>query len=158
LNLLNIQQLESVDTLFTLLSFGLKYLIKPIRADLKNFYFIYYEILVHKNKFIRKFACQSFSYVLRKSDLNVDMIHLLLQPALEGRSGDVEMAESGDSSRVESALESQAPVLDIYGMADMLFEVIYGSSSTLHSKFQEVVGSLLSHFNADSSRLCPVQT
>jgi hypothetical protein len=53
---IDISNIELVDKIFTLLSFGVKYLARSIKEDLETFYGIYSEILAHKNKFVRKFA------------------------------------------------------------------------------------------------------
>lgn len=55
-----------MDAVFSMLSFSFKYLIKPLKEDLVRFYTVFVELLLHKNKFVRKFSAQSFSYVLRK--------------------------------------------------------------------------------------------
>ena len=59
------------------ISFGVKYLSKPIKEDISNFYASYSELLVHKNKFLRKFASQSLSYVLRKINFNQTVIAMV---------------------------------------------------------------------------------
>ncbi len=53
---LDISNVTLVDKIFTLLSFGVKYLTKYIKDDLRNFYETYSEMLAHRNKFVRKFA------------------------------------------------------------------------------------------------------
>lgn len=58
--------LQLMDAVFSLFSFAFKYLLQPLKNDIENFYGVYSELLKHKNKFIRKFAAQAFSYVLRK--------------------------------------------------------------------------------------------
>lgn len=128
LKMLDIQNLETVDTFFTLLSFALKYLLKDIRADLKNFFGVYFELVAHRNRFIRKFACQSFAYVLRKVEITQDFIALLFDPV---------------QSEHFSEGEEQIVNYRLFGLADMLFEVIYGASESLHSKFDEIIGAVL---------------
>ena len=63
---LDIDDLVLMDSVFSLFSFAFKYLLNPLRQDLANFYPLYVELLSHKNRYIRKFAAQAFSYVLRK--------------------------------------------------------------------------------------------
>lgn len=53
---LDISNVGIIDKIFTLLSFGVKYLTKSIKDDIVNFYSTYSEIISHKNKFVRKFA------------------------------------------------------------------------------------------------------
>ena len=48
--------LDSLDKIFSLLSFCLKYLIKSIRENLKTVFGVYSELLKHKSKYIRKFT------------------------------------------------------------------------------------------------------
>jgi hypothetical protein len=69
-----------LDRVFTMISFAIKYLTKAIKDDIENFYNTYFELLIHKNKFIRKFAAQSFCYVIRKLDFNEKLLNLLIEP------------------------------------------------------------------------------
>lgn len=54
--LIDIENVVLVDKVFTLISFGIKYLLKDIKSDLQRFYFVYFEILNNKNKNVRRFA------------------------------------------------------------------------------------------------------
>ena len=47
ISIINVQSLQLLDHVFTLFSFSFKYLLKPIRDDIQNFYTIYQELLVH---------------------------------------------------------------------------------------------------------------
>jgi hypothetical protein len=62
-----------------MISFGIKYLLKPIKEDIQNFYSVYSELLVSKNKYVRKFAAQSFSYVIRKVKFNEKLYKLIIK-------------------------------------------------------------------------------
>ena len=89
ITLIDVQNVQLLDKIFTLFSFSFKYLIKEIRADIKNFYELFGHLLMHKNKHLRKFAAQSFSYVLRKSTINFQMLKLIFKPlSLIGSSSD----------------------------------------------------------------------
>ena len=39
--IIDVQNIQLIDKVFTLFSFSFKYLLKPIREDIKNFYHIY---------------------------------------------------------------------------------------------------------------------
>lgn len=118
ISVLDCSNLPLLDAVFSLLSFSFKYLLNPLRDDLKNFYSVYVELLLHKNKFVRKFAAQSFSYVLRKVKFTTELTHMLC------------------------AVTSENEVL---GLVDLLFEVCSGETDSLHSKAPEVLASLLEH-------------
>ena len=77
------KNLPLLDKVFQLLSFSFKYLIKPIKANIKSVYSVYFELLQHKNRFIRKFTAQSFSFVLRKLTFNSETINMILKPIIE---------------------------------------------------------------------------
>ena len=77
---LDIRNVDLLDKTFTLISFGVKYLSKSIKADFGRFYDVYSELLIHRNRFVRKFASQSLSYVIRKVDVNSHLLDLLLSP------------------------------------------------------------------------------
>lgn len=66
INLLDAENLQTMDKVFQLLSFAFKFLIKPIRENIRDVFSVYIVLLEHKNRFIRKFSAQSFSFVLRK--------------------------------------------------------------------------------------------
>ena len=40
---------------------------------------MYFELLIHKNRFIRKFASQSISFVLRNLKFSEDLVELLFK-------------------------------------------------------------------------------
>jgi hypothetical protein len=65
-NAIDIENLDLLDKIFSLLSFAMKYLLKQIKDDIVNVYDVYFELIRHKNKYVRKFASQSLCYVLRK--------------------------------------------------------------------------------------------
>lgn len=56
IGVLDITNVALMDKIFTLLSFGVKYLTRSIKEDINSFYSAYIELLAHKNKFVRKFA------------------------------------------------------------------------------------------------------
>ena len=66
INLLDAENLQTMDKVFQLLSFAFKFLIKPIRENIRDVFSVYIVLLEHRNRFIRKFSAQSFSFVLRK--------------------------------------------------------------------------------------------
>ena len=104
--------------MFSFLSFSFKYLLKPIKEDIFNVYNVYSELLKHKNRFVRKFAAQSFSYVLRKVAFTPEMTLMLFK----------------DVNSDQEAL----------GTCELLFEVVNGGSlDGLHSKSEEVLKAIL---------------
>jgi U3 small nucleolar RNA-associated protein 20 len=82
LNALDITNVQLLDKVFTLLSFAVKYLTKSIKDDLEGFYSQYVELLAHKNRFVRKFAAQSFCYVIRKLNFDEKLLTVLLKPVI----------------------------------------------------------------------------
>lgn len=74
ISVLDCTDLQLMDAVFSMLSFSFKYLIKPLKEDLTRFYTVYSELLMHKSKFVRKFAAQSFSYVLRKVKFTPELV------------------------------------------------------------------------------------
>lgn len=121
IGILDCSNLPLLDAVFSLLSFSFKYLLNPIREDLKNFYSIFVELLLHRNKFVRKFASQSFSYVLRKVKFSHELIKILCDEVSSEHS--------------------------VMGLVDLLFEVCNGETDSLHSKAPEVLSHLLEHNN-----------
>jgi hypothetical protein len=69
--MIDIRNLELVESLFTVLAYGLKYLFRCILNDFENFFEIYLNnLFCHRNKNIRKFSTESLSYILKKIKLN----------------------------------------------------------------------------------------
>ena len=115
--------LPLMDKVFQLLSFSFKYLIKPIKANIASVYSVYFELLQHKNRFIRKFTAQSFSYVLRKLNCDQAAISMLVAPLLEEGAANMDDRASG--------------------LSELLFEVVSGHGEDLHSKGRSVLSELL---------------
>jgi hypothetical protein len=66
-------------------TYSIKFLIKPIMEDLNSFYSIYFQLILSKNKHIRRFACESFAYIMHKiSHNNVipTITDIILRPLL----------------------------------------------------------------------------
>ena len=124
INALDISNVTLLDKVFTLLSFAVKYITKSIKEDLENFYSAYVELLGHKNKFVRKFAAQSFCYVIRKISFDERLLSTILKPIF---------ASSEDKTLFDK----------IVGISELLFEVIYGASEGLHSRAKECLEQLL---------------
>jgi hypothetical protein len=66
-----------LDQVFSLLSFCFKYLVKSIRDNLSDVYLVYSELIHAKNTWVRKFAAQSLSYVLRKVAFTKELMTML---------------------------------------------------------------------------------
>jgi U3 small nucleolar RNA-associated protein 20 len=121
---IDIENLDLLDKIFSLLSFAMKYLLKQIKDDIVNVYDVYFELIRHKNKYVRKFASQSLCYVLRKVSFDQTLIEMLLAP----------MVADEDSTTIYEQKHA------IYGMSDLLFEVVSGQNNELHSKARSVIG------------------
>ena len=93
----------------------MKYLLKQIRSDVKNFWELFSVLLAHKNKHLRHFAAQSFSHILRKITIDQGLIEIIQSP----------MADCPE------------------GLSDLWFEVMYGASQELHSKSAEILEQIL---------------
>jgi len=125
ISIIDVQNIGVMESIFTLFSYSFKYLLKSIRADIKCFYDVFQEVLVHKNRHLRHFASQCFSYVLKKMTLDGEAVEMILQPLMESTAGPF------------------AIVHVLQGVSDVLLEVMYGASEDLHSKATEVLSVLL---------------
>ena len=56
IEVIDVDDLITMEKIFQLLSFAFKYLIKPIKENIKDVFSIYIVLLEHKNRFIRKFS------------------------------------------------------------------------------------------------------
>ena len=123
LEVLDADNLLTMDKVFQLLSFAFKYLIKPIKENIRAVFSVYIVLLEHKNRFIRKFSAQSFSYVLRKvTPLSEDFVDFMLT-----------FLDKVENTRGDRA----------NGLAELFFEVVSGHGDELHSKGETVLGELL---------------
>lgn len=77
---------------------------------------MYVELLLHKSKFVRKFAAQSFSYVLRKVKFTPELVQMVCTVTSDN---------------------------EVLGVCDLLYEVCSGESDALHSKALEVLEGVL---------------
>jgi hypothetical protein len=125
INAIDNQDLPLLDKIFSLLSMAFKFLLKQIKEDINNVYLVLFELIRHQNKFVRKFASQSLSYVIRKLPIDQALNKLILSPLIE---------ENADKVEVKNA---------IYGTSDLYYEVISGQGDDLHSKARPVLAELL---------------
>ena len=77
---LDVQNLVLIDKVFTLFSFCMKFLSKNIKEDFSNFYNVFQEMVIHKNRHLRKFSAQSLCYVLRKLEISKETLTTLMRP------------------------------------------------------------------------------
>ena len=120
--MLDAENLDMMEKVFQLLSFSFKYLIKPIKENIRAVFSVYIMLLEHKNRFIRKFSAQSFSYALRKISIDREFVNFM----------------------VSLLDEESAPVADrINGIAELVFEVVSGHGDELHSKGESVLAEIL---------------
>ncbi|XP_074554208.1 small subunit processome component 20 homolog [Halichoeres trimaculatus] len=65
-SLLDTKDTEILEWAFTCLSYLYKYLWRVMVKDMQNIYSLYSTLLAHKKEHIRKFAAESFSFLMRK--------------------------------------------------------------------------------------------
>ncbi|KAM8739679.1 small subunit processome component 20 homolog [Acanthopagrus schlegelii] len=76
-SLLDTKDTELLEWAFTCLSYLYKYLWRLMVKDMSNIYSLYSTLLAHKKEHIRKFAAESFSFLMRKvSDLDALLNHV----------------------------------------------------------------------------------
>ena len=132
IKVLDAENLETMDKIFQLLSFAFKFLIKPIRENINAVFSVYIMLLEHKSRFVRKFSAQSFSYVLRKIDIDEAFVSFTL-----------------------GFLDTDENVNDrINGLSDLLFEVISGHGDELHSKGMSMLQEFLKTEKVSTSLSC----
>jgi len=119
IEILDAENLETMDKVFQLLSFAFKFLIKPIRENIRDVFTVFVVLLEHKNRFIRKFASQSFSYVFRKVTIDAVFIDFVL----------AFLDEEGSSANDR-----------VNGLSELFYEVVCGHGDELHSKAEGLLG------------------
>ncbi|XP_029616907.1 small subunit processome component 20 homolog [Salmo trutta] len=78
-SLLETQNTEILEWAFTCLSYLYKYLWRLMVKDMTKMYSLYSTLLAHKKEHIRKFAAESFSFLMRKvPDLDALLNHMFL--------------------------------------------------------------------------------
>ncbi|XP_047194452.1 small subunit processome component 20 homolog isoform X2 [Hippoglossus stenolepis] len=76
-SLLDTKDTEVLEWAFTCLSYLYKYLWRVMVKDMTNIYSLYSTLLSHKKEHIRKFAAESFSFLMRKvPDLDALLTHV----------------------------------------------------------------------------------
>uniref|UniRef100_A0A4W5L4R2 UTP20 small subunit processome component n=1 Tax=Hucho hucho TaxID=62062 RepID=A0A4W5L4R2_9TELE len=107
-SLLETQDTEILEWAFTCLSYLYKYLWRLMVKDMTKMYSLYSTLLAHKKEHIRKFAAESFSFLMRKvPDLDALLNHMFLD--LEEHPGKAE------------------------GVGQLLFEMCKGVRNMFHS-------------------------
>ena len=124
IQVLDADNLDIMEKIFQLLSFSFKFLIKPIKENIRNVFSVYIVLFEHKNRFIRKFSAQSFSYALRKITIDQDFIDFIIS-----------LLNAADSG---SAVQDR-----VNGLSELLFEVVSGHGNELHSKGESVLTEIL---------------
>ncbi|XP_026183080.1 small subunit processome component 20 homolog [Mastacembelus armatus] len=77
MSLLDTKDTEVLEWAFTCLSYLYKYLWRLMVKDMTNIYSLYSTLLAHKKDHIRKFAAESFSFLMRKApDLDALLTHV----------------------------------------------------------------------------------
>ena len=86
-------------------------------------------MLAHRNKFVKKFAAQSFCYVVRKLPFDRNLLGIILRPIL-----------------AEQDQDQKKHRLDVeIGVSELLFEVVYGASEGLHSRAKELLNEVMKY-------------
>ncbi|KAJ8006735.1 hypothetical protein DPEC_G00110300 [Dallia pectoralis] len=107
-NILETRDTEVLEWAFTCLSYLYKYLWRLMVKDMPTMYSLYSTLLAHKKEHIRRFAAESFSFLLRKvPDLDALLDHMFLD--LEVHPGKAE------------------------GVGQLLFEMCKGVRNMFHS-------------------------
>ena len=65
IKMIRLEAVENLNNIFTSFAYAFKFLQKSILQNLSQVYLCYYELLANNNKYIRKFASESFSFILR---------------------------------------------------------------------------------------------
>ena len=131
IQVLDAENLDMMEKVFQLLSFSFKYLIKPIKENIRAVFSVYIMLLEHKNRFIRKFSAQSFSYALRKVNIDSEFVNFM------GSLLDDESAPTADR---------------VNGISELIFEVVSGHGDELHSKGESILAEILA-----SEKVCSSQ-
>uniref|UniRef100_A0A3Q3KPS7 UTP20 small subunit processome component n=1 Tax=Mastacembelus armatus TaxID=205130 RepID=A0A3Q3KPS7_9TELE len=76
MSLLDTKDTEVLEWAFTCLSYLYKYLWRLMVKDMTNIYSLYSTLLAHKKDHIRKFAAESFSFLMRKVNLDALLTHV----------------------------------------------------------------------------------
>ena len=124
IQVLDAENLDKMEKVFQLLSFSFKYLIKPIKENIYSVFSVYIVLLEHRNRFIRKFSAQSFSYALRKITIDQEFVNFI------GSLFGDQNAATVTTDRVN-------------GISELIFEVVSGHGDELHSKGESVLTEVL---------------
>ncbi len=136
--LVQVDDVDTLDRVFTAFSYAFKFLQKPIVEHLPEVYLCYYELLAHNNKYIRKFAAESFSFIIRtfKRRQGQKLMEILLDPIMNPQKY-LELPAAGEKDEPSSfsfhsafTLLAAAPKDE---QTDSLFDSVMRSPSVLAS-------------------------
>ena len=66
IGLIEVTEVELLEQIMTFFSYCFKYMLPILIKNFSMFYKGYYQVINHKNRYVRKYACESFSHILRK--------------------------------------------------------------------------------------------
>ncbi|XP_059834550.1 small subunit processome component 20 homolog [Hypanus sabinus] len=107
-SLLNTQDTELLEWVFTCLSYLYKYLWRLMVKDITDIYSLYSSLLCHNKEHIRRFAAESFAFLMRKVPDHSGLFNVVFADLEEHRSKTV-------------------------GVGQLLFEMCKGVQNTFHS-------------------------
>jgi len=112
---------ERLEDVFTALGHLFKHLYKFLLPDLPSLFTTYSNLLSHRQQHVRRFASESFAFLLRKLET--------------AKLPEVLMALLAQASTKNGLSE---------GLSTLLFETVRGVRLHLHSRAREILGALLS--------------
>jgi hypothetical protein len=146
--LLNPSEPEALEDVFSCLSFLFKFLAKQLVNDVHNVYRKYYAaMLMHRKPYIRRWAAESFAFLLRKVRRRDVMPTLTVVLSLASAPADVRAEVVQRKAEAAAASSSSSPAKKRYsrltdyqdGVAHMLFEMTKGLQFAFHSNMTDVV-------------------
>ncbi|XP_051886024.1 small subunit processome component 20 homolog isoform X2 [Pristis pectinata] len=117
-SLLNTQDTDVLEWAFTCLSYLYKYLWRLMVKDITNIYSLYSSLLCHSKEHIRRFAAESFAFLMRKVPDHSALFNLVFADLKEHRT------KTG-------------------GVGQLLFEMCKGVQNTFHSCAARVLPIIL---------------
>jgi hypothetical protein len=153
-NLIDESDPDLMEGVFHTIGYVFKYLQRELLRDMDVLFTHYVPLLMHKKEFVRSFAAESYSYLLRRLDSQdlirniqslvnpVKLLHLL-------NSSHSTSSLSSDSDPIIEADSSIMGVID--GLSSLLFSVMKGVTGLYHSKMPVVFRTILESFSTTPS-------
>ena len=138
IQLLDIQDAEQLEDVFSCLAFLFKFLLRFVVEDFKSIFDVVFPVLRHKQWYIRKFSAEVLSFLIRK--VPGDSLKPALSHVLDTAAADM-VPKPGQPLSVHAMATKRKEVEE--GVSQLLFEAVKGIKNGFNSRYASIATALV---------------